>query len=318
MSRRPLVLLRSGGLGAALVAVFGVGAAIAQSVPSTSGPSITPDPSTVSVGDQISFTVAGFDGPDFVVSVCGNEARRGSTDCDMVGSKALPVDRENDFVTVNAMQVGAPPAPCPCVLRAASSANDEVAVAPIELLGHPVAPVVDGGAVRDPLVVIVDAQPAPQGVADSFRATLGGPARYAVTVTVRNRSVISASDVTLSMSGGRSDDDFRVIIDAENPGVIPAGQTWQQTVEAVVPYPSFGTFQWRATASGAGVPVTASTTTSSKPTLLIALAMFLVIDLFLLLIRFTIRRRAAQTDDEPSGADPQQHEVGADPVLIDA
>jgi hypothetical protein len=316
VSGRARVVIRRGALGAALLCLSAAGAVIAQSVPSTSGPSITPDPSTVEVGDQIGFTVAGFDGPDFVVSVCGNEARRGSSDCDMLGSKALPIDRDNDSITVNQMRVGKPPAPCPCVLRAASSANDEVAVAPIELLGHPVAPVVDGGAVRDPLVLVVEARPAPQGIADSVRAALGGPARYEVTVTIRNRSVIPASSVTLAASGGRSDDDFQVTLAPEDPGIIPAGQTWQQTFEAVVPYPSFGTFHWRATASGAGVPVTASTITNSKPTLLIALAMFLVIDLFLLLIRFTIRRRVAREDESSTGE--AQPEVDADRVLIDA
>jgi hypothetical protein len=303
---------------AGLVALLMAGSsavAIAQTAPTTSGPAITTAQTTVKVGEQIDFTVSGFKGRGFVLSVCGNEARRGSSDCDMVGSRSLPVDVANGGVTGNQMQVGAPPVPCPCVLRASSITNDEIAVTPLVIEGHPVAEVVDGGAVRDPLVVTVQATPSPNGLGDSFRATLGGPARYAVTITVRNRSVVPASNVTLSAAGGRSADDFRVLVEPDDPGLIPAGQTWQQTVEAVVPYPSFGTMQWRATASGAGVPVTATTSTSSKPTLLILLAVFLIVDLFILLARFTIRRRLAR-DAEREGAEQATGDA-AEPDAVD-
>ena len=86
----------------------------------------------------------------------------------------------------------------------------------------------------------------------------------------------------------------------DDPGLLAPGRSWQQVVNAKVPGPSFGSLEWQVVASGAGPTVTASGTTAQRPTLLIVVILFLVADVFLLAIRFLVRRRQRSPSRVPS------------------
>ena len=73
--------------------------------------------------------------------MCGNLAKRGSTDCNMPASQGVRLYHVDDS-PLTAFVVSAPPGTCPCVIRA-SSDTGEVAYAPIEIRGVPTGPVVD-------------------------------------------------------------------------------------------------------------------------------------------------------------------------------
>ena len=64
---------------------------------------------------------------------------------------------------------------------------DEIAIAPITLIGHPVAPIVETPGQQGALDVTISAQAAPPGLFARARSSMGGPATYEVTVTVKNR-----------------------------------------------------------------------------------------------------------------------------------
>ena len=91
----------------------------------------------------------------------------------------------------------------------------------------------------------------------------------------------------------------------EDPGTIKPGQTWEGTVQAELPSPVWGEFVWQATASGTGPSVTATTTSTHRPWLLIVLVVVLILDLLILAVRLLMRlvRRAdppeAQQFDDP-------------------
>ena len=106
--------------------------------------------------------------------------------------------------------------------------------------------------------------------------------------------MVPLSNVRVSGSAGRNPSDNLAILKLSNPGLIGPGQTWQEIVPAVLPAPSFGTVQWRVAVSGAGPTVNATQSTHYRPVLLIVLALFLVADIFVLIIRGMMRRRVAR------------------------
>lgn len=282
----------------AVLAAFG---ATAHATPSTSGPAVSLDRTVVADGDRVVLTIDGFDTLHVTISVCGNEARRGSADCNMFASEGLKLDTDGTSTVVQ-IPIAMPPAPCPCVVRVSSRTNDEIAIAPITLTGHPVEPLAAAEGLDDPLVVSISAQAASSGVWASARTSLGGAATYDVVVTVRNRSTVLLSNVAVAGSAVR-DHDQLATLELDDPGSIAPGQTWQQVVSAELPAPSIGAIEWKVTVSGAGPTVTAIETTRQRPVLLIALAMLLVVDVSVLTIRRRVRRRAAHADAHDDALD---------------
>jgi hypothetical protein len=272
--------------------------------PSTTVPTITITRAEVSVGDRVQLTLAGFKAQIVTISICGNEARRGSPDCDLINSKSLELHHDGT-PSVTEMVVSAPPVGCPCAVRASSNTNDEVAVAPISLIGVPIAPIIGGPDLSAPLVAVsITARPVPRGFGAWIRSNLGGATPYEVTVTVKNLTTDTLRRVKLSGSVGRSSNDILANLDLKDPGELAPGGSASQTVTAKLPAPTLGTFVWRVPASGAGVTVVGTKSMRPRPVLLILLVLLFVADIALLVIRSRVHRRAAQVvevlDDDES------------------
>jgi hypothetical protein len=290
----------AGLLVAAWVVLAGVAVAHAAPVPdgagqagASRGPSVVVEHSQLAPGDRVGLTITGFRARVVTISVCGNAAQRGAADCDMVGSKGLRLDAGSP--TVSQMRISAPPVPCPCVVRASSPSNDEVAVTPINLAGQEIAPVVGAANADAPLVALsISARPASDGGFGWVRANLGGSVTYEVTVTVTNLTTQPLHQVALAGSVGRGAADRIATLVLVDPAEIGPGQRWQQVVSAVVPAPSFARLEWNVAASHAGPTVAAASVTRHPPLLLLAASAALVLDLALLAIRQRMRRRARQ------------------------
>ncbi|MEY4175190.1 MAG: hypothetical protein RI900_2355 [Actinomycetota bacterium] len=267
-----------------LVALVSAGAARAE------GAKVEiPGSSSVSVGDSVPIRITGFDSLFVTISTCGNEARRGSVDCNLVASKGLRLnaDGASDDVVV----VAEPPMKCPCLIRVANDANDEVATVPIRLAGQPSGPVVDPAPIDDAIGLTIQAHTATDGFLDWARGAIGGSARYSITVEVANRTTATLRNVRLFGSVGRGTTDELAPIDVPNPGPIAPGATWTDTVYAEVPAPSVGTFRFRMTAAGAGASVDASVTERHSTPLLLGVLAVLVLDLVVIVVRRLDRRR---------------------------
>jgi hypothetical protein len=279
------------------VALLAIGACVAGIVAaegSTTGPVVSLSKTTVSPGERIMVTINGFSAHTVTISVCGNDARRGSGDCNMVKSKGVRIDPAVS-PTVTKFGVSEPPYGCPCLVRVSSINGEEIAVAPITLTGHPVERVVSAPKVDGPFVAVaIKARPAPRGSFGWTRANLGGPFRYEVTVTVRNLTTEPLHLARVSGFVSRSVNANVTTLPLTDPGEIGVGQTWKQTVSVTLPAPSFGKLSWHVAVSGAGPTVTADATTHHRPILLMVILMLLIIDVSLLLMRFTIRRRIAR------------------------
>lgn len=281
------------------VAVVNAAGADAQSV----GPTLVLSETAPQSGDRVTVTFDSWESRSAILSVCGNRAARGSGDCNMVDSQGVRL-RHTDETMVHDMTVASPPFPCPCVIRAVGVETGEVAVVPIELIGHPVGPVdePDGGA--EPISVKVDAVEQRDGIGGWLRASLGGRVAYTATVTVQNRSTETWTDVEVIGTVGHSVDDQAASYRLEVPELGPS-QAWKGTAEVELPPPSIGSFTWQATASGAGPSVTAETSTRNVPFLLLVLVAILVGDLVAITVRFVQRRRLSTGNGgEPEPDDP--------------
>ena len=287
-----------GGLGLAVgLAVIGANAGVAQAGrataanPVNTGPSVLVDQPTAKPGDRVRVSVEGFDAPYVTVSICGNQARRGSPDCDLVGSKGFELQPDGQL-TWTELVVSEPPAPCPCVIRVSTPTNDLVSVAPFSIVGHPVEEL-SGPAPDDPLVeILVTPTPVSNGAFGWLRSSLGGATDYDVTVSVHNLTNDTLRRVSLDGSVGRDEFDVSTSFDMKNPGVLPGGQTSTQVVRVRLPSPAIGTFVWRVSAGGAGPTVTTLVERRATPWLLIVLVGLLVVDIAVLLTRWLTARRA--------------------------
>jgi hypothetical protein len=260
-------------------------------LPTVSAPLVELDRYTMRPNDLVTITTAGFTQGGIFATVCGNDALRGSSDCNVAASEGIETRRDGTPDT-QVMVVAAPPTSCPCVIRVASSDNTEVAFADITLIGHPVVePVFGPNRSVEPLAVSISAEPVSEGTLGWVRSSLGGPTEYSVTVTIRNRSNVDAQRVVINGAAGAAIDDIDVVLDLASPGVIARDSEWQETVRAVLPAPVFGTSVWRVDVLSGGPTVRSTDTTSHLPGLLILGIAILLLDLVLLLARLVIRRR---------------------------
>lgn len=309
-------------LAVAVVTVAGAWSpASAQSA--VTGPSVTADRTEVNVGDQVILTMTNFEAGSVVMAVCGNEGRRGSVDCNLPASRAKELSGPTTATSAQ-LTIAEPPAPCPCVIRVSSQGDSEIAIAPITISGLEVAPVVEPSSFENPLEVSISARQASQGLSKGIRSSLGGATAYEVTVTVRNRSTANVERVAVAGSAGHGADDNAVDLELGAPQSLAAGQTWQQVVTAELPSPVFGDYTWKAVASGAGPPVTATAQSSHTPVLFWVLVVFLVVDLVVLAIRFVVKRvRRRRTPPSvmgrPKPIDPAAFDQAViDKLLLDA
>lgn len=261
------------------------------------GPTVEIDGDTsVATGGAVDIRISGFQTSFVTISTCGNEARRGSVDCNLPSSQGLRLNADGRSVAT--VVVAKPPMKCPCVIRVASESNDEVASIPLTISDLPTGPVIDPKPIVDAVKLSIRAATATDGFGDWARGALGGPARYAVTVEVTNRTSVTLRNVSLFGSVGRGPADELLALDLPNPGPIAAGATWTQTVYAKVPAPTIGSFRFKVTAAGAGATVDASVTQRHSTPLLLGVLVFLVVDVGLIVVRRLRRRRGARADDQ--------------------
>lgn len=272
-------------------------ALVALSIPAgmpraaAAGPTVRLDRTRVAIGERVMVILEGWPTQRTVtITVCGNAARRGSTDCAVTRSQGYGISAF-DKVHASSFEVAAPPVPCPCVIQVANSTFSEVAYTPIEIIDHATGAVV-AGAVDAPLAVALEVERAHRGVVGWLRSALGGPTTYAVTVEVRNRVGETLNDIKLTARAGRGGDDQARLVRFAPLRQLSANQTWRHTQHVTVPAPGIGTVIWTVAASGAG-PVTRETATTHQwPLLFFGLMLVLFADVGWYGKRRLARRRA--------------------------
>ena len=310
MSRGARTSVVAAGGAVVLFAALAGGTVRAQT--ETAGPEVTLEASQLAPGDFAVYTLAGFEARGVIVTFCGNEGLRGATDCNMTESDGLPLRGPETRIT-SRTPVAVPPVPCPCIVRVSSTDNDEIAVAPINIIGHPTGELVAPAGFVQPLTINVEVDKAPSGVMDRLRASAGGPGMYDVTISVQNRSTTAVRNINLSGSAGREPTEDVATIAADDLDVLESGQTATQTVQVELPSLTLGDAEWRVTASGVGPSITATDTTSQSAWLLWALGIVFVIDLTILAARLIFRMRSRPSRRDPDDSpfiDPPDGSIG--------
>lgn len=285
-----------------LLVGMGVSPALAgaQDAP-VSGPSVTLDRYSVRPGEKVLVTLTGFTS-NVTLTVCGNQGRRGSMDCNMVASEGVSLHRDGS-PTFSNFPVAAPATTCPCLISASTKTFDQIAVAPIEIIGHPVGPVV-GIAKTSPVDISVSAERASSGVVAGLRSWIGGPTSYDVTVTVRNRSTERLDNIVLAGAARRSGDGRDVNeLRLPKPGPLDPGQTWTEVVRAEVPAPVIGRFVWSVSAVAGGNTAEADTRVRLVPFGFLLLIATLVGLITAIVMRRLAKRRDARSDEDGDDVD---------------
>lgn len=281
--------------------------------PARTGPRIVLDRTEVELGEPIIVTLTGFTSQQATVAVCGNLAKRGSTDCNMPQSQSERI-RAEEPETLTQLFIQEPPAACPCIVRALGT-NGEFAIAPIDLVGHPIAPLVSP-AVGPLIEVDLSAERVPTNLSGRLRTGLGAATRFAVTASVRNLTTETLGNVALRARVSHRLSDDAAPVEFDQPGPIEPGQTWTQTIEVTLPAPMIGTFTWSVAAGGAGPTVEDTSVTDAVPVVLYTLVAILVLDLIVLAVRAIRRsRRRAGHGRGPHRGRPVVD--GPEPIVFD-
>jgi hypothetical protein len=167
-------------------------------------PSVVPDKPSAAPGASLLVRVVDWPAGSVVtVVVCGNDARRGSQDCDLTSGQS--VHTRGPAPEYVLLPVALPPAPCPCVVRASDVTSLAVATAPFEVVGAPSAPTVGPEPVVTavPLTVTAEVHQERGSFLARLRRVLGGPSHRRLVLQLHNTSSAPLPGIVVTAALGR-------------------------------------------------------------------------------------------------------------------
>jgi len=238
----------------------------------SSKPAISIDPvNSASAGDVVLVRFSGWPQGPVAMSVCGNEARRGTEDCAVMYSQALTIT--NDQPRVVGLTIVVPPVPCPCVIRATTPTNDLVAIVPIDIRGAPIGQPIDPTGPADPQQLVVHASVArvDEQFPRSAYGAFGGPTKQVLVIRLHNTGTTKVADLRVVSSVGRSSSSGDPIV-ARKVAEIAAGATRTIRAPFTLDAPNYGNYTVRGTVYGLTAPVSFQTETDNDPWALVLVA----------------------------------------------
>ncbi len=230
------------------------------------------------------------------VQVCGNQAGRGSPDCDQGRAVTVPVEADGSFATLLTLAV--PPVACPCVVRGTSAGGPQAVVVPITLDGTPPAARVVGAADRpDRRLEITGAELAGGG---PWAAWFGAPPRRTVSFTVRNVGNVVVTDPAFTIAVGRGEHPSG-LVDAPRLGSLAPGEERVYVVGVDFGPAAFGSYTVRGDVTGLDQPAGFQVKGSAHPWLgVVSIAVIAQ----LVLLGWRNRLRSRLVPAEAAGAVP--------------
>jgi len=275
-------------LGVLTVALGLVGAVARADEPTIRASATAAGPGTIVI-----VTFSGWSSP-VVVAVCGNDALRGAVDCDQTGSVGVAASQRAP--ETRQLIVTAPPAPCPCVLRASTPGEQLVRTIPFDVVGVPRAPLTKPpGSEGSALKVSARLASGSLSFGDRARSALGGPTRRVLELTLSNAGTAPLSDVSVTAAVGR-DSQSGDPLQPPNVDPLVPGQTRRLELPVRLSAPSFGRYVVFGTVYGGGAPVSFAASTRTMPWALVVIALLLVADVVAVA---TLRLRHRSRDRGP-------------------
>jgi hypothetical protein len=270
--------------------------------------SITVSAASAAPGTQIIVAGGGFPAHSVVrLAICGNDAARGSVDCDQESSSTIAPSDEGGFRIP--IPVVAPPTTCPCIVQATSIALSAPITVPLVVTGVPVGPIQQLVVAETPLKVVA-AKLTGWG---PFLAWFGTAPERMLVLTVRNPSTESVAipPFTLTRGGGSPDTIVRTI----ELGTLGAGETRTYRVPVRFDVVAIGRLSVGGEVGVPGRSATFTAGTKAFPWGLVLIAV-LAVQLVLLGLRDRARRRLGEAGPQPVLVRPRRVSAfeGADPM----
>jgi hypothetical protein len=235
-------------------------------------PAISIDPvKSASAGDVVLVRFTGWPQGSVAMSVCGNDARRGTQDCAVMYSQALTIT--SDEPRVAGLTIVVPPEPCPCVIRATTPTNNLVATVPIDIRGAPIGQLIDATGPADPrqLVVHATVQQVDEQFPRSAYGAFGGPTKQVLVLRLHNTGDAKIAGLRVVASVGRSSSSGDPIV-ARRVAPVAAGETRTIRTPFTLDAPNYGTYSVHGTVFGLAAPLDFAVKTDNDPWALVLLA----------------------------------------------
>lgn len=237
-------------------------------------PPLTLSTTTATPGDTVSIQGAHWPGHSVLqAAVCGGGENSVSSDCDLL--RAISFGSTDDGVVQAALVVSVPPTPCPCVVmitRVNPSAVERLA---LKVEGARTAPVPVNPALSHPAVQISDVHVVSD---NSWTSWFGTAAARELVLTVKNRSPETIRPLVVA-AWVQGKDAF--VISSLPAHRLAAGRSVQVEVPFSLSTFVDGSFPVVGKVTGTGFEESFSSSTSTKPVALYALAILLACALLL-------------------------------------
>ncbi len=309
MNLRPVL----GAAATALVMAAGLGAGT-PAVADDRTPVVVLDSATTSVGADLVAHGAGFTPGTLVLGeLCGNEARRGSADCDQASAVNVGVGPAGNFTAH--IRVSPPPTPCPCVVRLTAIGGTASATTPVTVVGAPVADP-SSGPVEFPAVVrALEVTKVSVEDTGSWTEWFGASPSRVLVVTLRNSGTVAVDDPPIVLAVGKGAHPTGEV-DSPKLGTLQPDEAREYRIPFELGPMAFGTYTIRGAIPGLADPLEFSGHTTSYPWALIIIPVAVVVQWLLLRGRNRLRDRiqppapetaplaleAGDTATEPSSA----------------
>jgi hypothetical protein len=280
-------------------------------------PEVGVTPPVTRFGATVRANLNGWRSPLVVASICGDEARRGSEDCDQPGSVGVLISK---FGEGSALLTARPPVDCPCVIRASTPDNSIVRTAPIEIKGVPVLR-------PDQLFPLAgESAPATQLRLDvrlddqsSVLSWFGLSATRRLRVTLHNLGSTALGGLSLSATVGHTAPGSHAVAMPDVP-LIPAYGSATMWATVDLDTPSYGSYVVTGRVDGLSRPVRFAVATDSTPWGLVLAGVLGGVLLALLALRHRQRplRGVTESGDTPAPRDGDHESVSTSRTTDDA
>lgn len=266
------------------------------------GVSASTDRGSASAGEEIVVTGTGWPAETRVqASVCGNQARALSADCDLPNSRTIVTDPEGSFSV--ALDVAVPPSPCPCVVFVSGQNTASTVRFPIDIVDAPSAPTTEAEIVSPPGFEVVSSTLSGSGPWTSW---FGAAPERTLLLTVENTgSEAAAPDLDATWGAGA---DPTHVLDVPTLEVIEPGETVRYRIPVRFDALTFGSVNVAGSVAGSSGPVSFTASTSSYPWALLALAV-IALQLVLLTVRNRVRSRLHRAPGDDMGGTDDTREL---------
>ena len=271
------------------------------------------EPSSASIGAPITVSGSGF-APGTLVSVelCGNEARRGSADCDQSSAVDAGVSSAGEVAVQ--LILGTPPSPCPCVVKLTGLSSSASATVPITVQGAPVAD-------RETLdaqfpdvtrqLAVVDAH---FDGAGPWTAWFGASPKRTLIYTVENTGNVAVQDSPVIVALGKGGNPTG-IVRPPPLGTLQPGESRTYRADVSLGPFAFGEYRAVGRIPGFAEPVTFTASTTTYPWALGLIVAVGLLEFMLIKMRNWARARVATTAEAPPALPVPIRALNPAPVL---